>query len=143
MEQYQEFVANNPVLFLALAVVLATITFLELKRLTRKYQALGPTDVVRVLNNDDALVLDVRDDSEVRQGRIKGARHIPLKELRERMGELQKFQNKPVVVYCRTGNRSAQASELLTRNGFETVINLHGGVVAWQNANLPLTKSKK
>jgi rhodanese-related sulfurtransferase len=140
MEQYQEFVANNPVLFVALAVLLATITFLEFKRLTRKYQALGPSDVVRVLNKEDGLVLDVRDDSEVRQGRIKGARHIPLKELKDRMGELQKFRDKPVVVYCRTGNRSAQASEVLTGNGFTNVINLQGGVVAWQNANLPLSK---
>ena len=140
MEQYQEFVANNPVLFVALAVILATITFIEFKRLTRKYQALGPSDVVRVLNKDDAIVLDVRDDSEVRQGRIKGARHIPVKELRERLGELQKYREKPVVVYCRTGNRSAHASEVLTAHGFTNVINLHGGVVAWQNANLPLSK---
>jgi rhodanese-related sulfurtransferase len=140
MEQYQEFVANNPVLFVALAVLLATITFVEFKRLTRKYAALGPNEVVRVLNQDDGLVLDVRDEAEVRQGRIKGARHIPLKELKNRMGELQKYRDKSVVVYCRTGNRSAQASEILCSNGFANVINLHGGVVAWQNANLPLSK---
>jgi rhodanese-related sulfurtransferase len=140
MEQYQEFVANNPILFVALAVILATITFIEFKRLTRKYQVLGPNDVVRVLNKEDGLVLDIREDSEVRQGRIKGARHIPQKELKDRLGELQKYRDKPVVVYCRTGNRSAQASELLTAHGFTNVINLHGGVVAWQNANLPLSK---
>lgn len=140
MEQYQEFVANNPVLFVGLAVLLATITFIEFKRVTRKYQALGPADVVRVLNKEGAVVVDVRDDSEVRQGRIKDARHIPVKELKNRLGELQKFRDKPVVVYCRTGNRSAHASEILTANGFSNVINLHGGVVAWQNANLPLSK---
>lgn len=140
MEQYQEFVANNPVLFVALAVLLATITFLEIKRVTRRYQLLGPSDVVRMMNREDSLVLDVRDDSEVRQGRIKGARHIPLKELKDRLGELQKYRDKTVVVYCRTGNRSAQACELLSRQGFETVVNLQGGVVAWQNANLPLAK---
>lgn len=140
MEQYQEFVANNPVLFVALAVLLATITFLEIKRVTRRYQLLGPSDVVRMMNREDSLVLDVRDDSEVRQGRIKGARHIPLKELKDRLGELQKYRDKTVVAYCRTGNRSAQACELLSRQGFETVVNLQGGVVAWQNANLPLAK---
>jgi rhodanese-related sulfurtransferase len=140
MEQYQEFVANNPVLFVALAVLLATITFLELKRLTRKYQALGPTDVVRLMNHEDTLVVDVRDDAEVRQGRIKGARHIPLKELKGRMNELDKHRGKTVVVYCRSGNRSAQACELLTRQGFEKVVNLHGGVNAWQSANLPISK---
>ena len=92
------------------------------------------------LYNDDALVLDVREDKEFAAGHIPKAKHIPLGQLDKRINELDKFKTKPVLVTCRSGQRSARACGMLKKAGFETVYNQAGGIIAWERANLPTTK---
>ncbi len=92
------------------------------------------------LYNDDALVLDVREDKEYAAGHIPKARHIPLGQLSGRLQELEKFKTKPILVTCRSGQRSARACNLLKKAGFETVYNQAGGIIAWERANLPVVK---
>jgi rhodanese-related sulfurtransferase len=92
------------------------------------------------LYNDDALILDVREDKEYAAGHIPKARHIPLGQLAGRLKELDKFKDKPVLVTCRSGHRSARACSMLKKAGFATVYNQQGGIVAWERANLPVTK---
>ncbi|MCG5499688.1 rhodanese-like domain-containing protein [Ectothiorhodospira lacustris] len=141
MDQYLEFVANHPLLFGLLAAVIGAIGYTEYTRLTRKYKVLGPADVVRIMNQDQTVVVDVREEGEARQtGKIAGARHIPLTKFKDRFTEINKFKDKAVVVYCQTGARSGQACNTLVKNGFENVVNLQGGVLAWESAGLPLSK---
>jgi len=140
LERLPEFLANHPFLTGALIAVIGMILFTEFRRLTRKYRTLSPAEAVRVINQDDTLVLDVREDSEVASGRIAGAKHIPLGSLPKRMGDIEKHKDTPVVVYCRSGNRSAVAASQLTAAGFQDVVNLQGGVQAWQTAGMPLKK---
>ena len=92
------------------------------------------------LYNDDALVLDVREDKEFAAGHIPKAKHIPLGQLSKRINELDKFKTRPVLVTCRSGQRSARACGMLKKAGFETVYNQAGGIIAWERANLPTTK---
>ncbi|MCD6705234.1 MAG: rhodanese-like domain-containing protein [Thiobacillus sp.] len=92
------------------------------------------------LYNDDALVLDVREDKEFAAGHIPKARHIPLGQLAGRIKELDKFKGKPVLVTCRSGQRSVSACRMLKKAGFETVYNQAGGIIAWERANLPVTQ---
>ena len=92
------------------------------------------------LYNDDALVLDVREDKEYATGHIPKAKHIPLGQLPSRLQELDKFKSKPILVTCRSGQRSARACGILKKAGFENVYNLAGGIVAWERANLPVTQ---
>ena len=92
------------------------------------------------LYNDDALVLDVREDKEFAAGHIPKAKHIPLGQLAGRMKELDKFKDKPILVTCRSGQRSARACGMLKKAGFETVYNQAGGIIAWERANLPVAK---
>lgn len=92
------------------------------------------------LINQDALVLDVREDKEFVGGHIPKARHIPLGALANRLGELEKFKTKPIVVNCRSGQRSARACGILKKHGFEKAVNLTGGIMAWESANLPVEK---
>ncbi len=94
------------------------------------------------LINQDALVLDVREDKEFVAGHIPKARHIPLGALPERLKELEKFKTKPIVVNCRSGQRSARACGILKKNGFENVVNLAGGIMAWESAHLPMEKKQ-
>ena len=140
MDQYLEFVTNHPFLFAALAAVLAMLIWTEVRRFTAGYQTLGPSEAVRLMNQDDVLVLDVREDREVAQGKIEGAKHIPLGHLAKRIDEIVGAKDKPVIAYCRSGNRSGAACSILKRSGFENVYNLKGGVMAWSQANLPLKK---
>ena len=68
------------------------------------------------------------------------AKLIPLGSLKERMGELEKYRDQPMVVVCRSGNRSGSACALLSKQGFTQVHNLGGGMMGWQGSNLPVSK---
>lgn len=140
MEQYIEFIAKNPILFIILAVILGMILWTELRRFTRGFKDLTPIEVVQMMNHDNALLLDVREDAELNQGRIAGARHIPLSVLKQRIEELGKFRDKPIITFCRSGNRSLQASSMLKKNQFENVFHMKGGILAWESADLPKTQ---
>jgi rhodanese-related sulfurtransferase len=87
------------------------------------------------LIEDGAQLVDVRAEHEWNAGRIGGARHLPLAELAERTGEIDK--DRPVVLYCRGGNRSTMATDALTDAGFDAV-KLSEGIVGWDEADLPL-----
>jgi rhodanese-related sulfurtransferase len=92
-------------------------------------------DEARKLVADGAQLVDVRADHEWDAGRIEGAIHLPLAELDERAGELDR--ERPVVLYCRGGNRSTMAAEALEAAGFDAV-KLSEGIVGWAEADLPL-----
>ena len=140
MQEYLDFARGNPLLFLGFFAVLGLIIWTEYGRVGRKYHMLPAAKAVRLMNDDETVVVDVRDDSEIDEGIIQGAKHIPLGDLDKRMGELDKFKSAPIIVYCRTGNRSGGACKTLTAAGFENVNNLEGGLVAWETASLPLAK---
>jgi rhodanese-related sulfurtransferase len=89
----------------------------------------------RKLLDEGAQMVDVRADHEWEAGRIAGARHLPLPELPQRTDELDK--DRPVVVYCRGGNRSSMATAALGDAGFEAV-KLSEGIVGWNEGDLPL-----
>ncbi len=95
---------------------------------------------LQMINHKEACVLDVREPSEFNGGHVLNAKLIPLGKLRERIGELERYRDKPIVVYCRSGNRSATACALLGKEGFAQVYNLTGGMNAWSKAGLPLEK---
>jgi len=84
----------------------------------------------RLDKKDDLFVLDVREPFEYQIANL-GATLIPLGELPNRLGELDK--NREIVVHCKTGGRSQRASELLAQNGFKNVWNLAGGITGWAN----------
>ncbi len=97
-------------------------------------------EATMLINQKDALVLDVRDAGEYAQGHILNARNIPLAELESRIKEIERYKAKPVILTCGTGNRAGNAAGILRKHGFTTVVNLSGGVAAWQQAGLPTEK---
>lgn len=137
MEQYIEFIGKNPILFIILAVIVGMIVWTELRRFTRGFKDLTPLQVVQMMNHDNALLLDVREDAELNQGRISGAKHIPLSVLKQRIEELRKYCDKPIIAFCRSGNRSVQACSMLKKHQFENVFHMKGGLLAWESAQLP------
>lgn len=101
---------------------------------------IGAHEAVMLFNHQDALVLDVRENSEFADGHIPKAKHIPLGQLSKRLSELDKFKDKPIVAVCRTGSRSGHACGTLKKAGFANVSNLAGGISAWEQAGLPKEK---
>lgn len=95
---------------------------------------IGPVEATRLLDTG-ALLLDVREHHEWSAGHAPGARHLPLGELRTRLASLP--GDVCVVVVCRSGRRSAEATEVLMVEGFDAV-NLDGGMLAWVEAGCPL-----
>ncbi|MEJ1958756.1 MAG: rhodanese-like domain-containing protein [Nitrosomonadales bacterium] len=95
---------------------------------------------LQLINHKNALILDVRDESEFHAGHIRGAKLIPLIKLKERIGELERYRDHPIVVVCRSGNRSATASALLGNREFGQVYSLSGGMLSWLKADLPVEK---
>lgn len=95
---------------------------------------------LQLINHKNAFVLDVREPDEYKAGHLLNAQLIPLGKLNERIGELAKYKDKPVVVVCRSGNRSGTACVTLGKQGFTQAYNLTGGMMAWQKANLPTQK---
>jgi rhodanese-related sulfurtransferase len=89
----------------------------------------------RKLIEEGAQIVDVRADHEWEAGRIAGAAHVPLPELPQRLGGIDK--DRPVVVYCRGGNRSTMATDALAEAGYDAV-KLSEGIVGWGEGDLPL-----
>lgn len=106
----------------------------------RGIKDVNTVEAIELINHKNAVVLDVREDSEYKSGHLINSRWIPLGKLVSRVGELERYRDRPVVVVCRSGNRSATACSLLGKQGFTQTYNLTGGVVGWQKSNLPLEK---
>ncbi|MBL8503263.1 MAG: rhodanese-like domain-containing protein [Rhodocyclaceae bacterium] len=102
--------------------------------------AVSPMQATMMINREEAVVVDVREPAEYAGGHIPNARHIPLSQFDKRLPELDKYKGRAVIVSCASGNRSSSACNRLRRAGFEKVFNLSGGVSAWDQAGLPITK---
>ena len=94
-----------------------------------------------LVNSEQALVLDVRESAEYRAGHIVDAMNIPFNKVAERVGELEKFRQKPVVVVDKMGQHSGSVGRQLMDAGF-TVSRLEGGMSEWKASNLPVVKEK-
>ena len=128
---------------LAISIALFSGTMLLWSLFGNRLRGIKEVDSIaalQLINHKNALVLDVRENDEYKSGHVLNAIHIPLGKLKGRIGELLKYQDRPIVVVCRSGNRSATACTILGKQGFAQAHNLAGGVVAWQKAKLPLEK---
>jgi rhodanese-related sulfurtransferase len=90
----------------------------------------------QALQQEGALLIDVREAYEFQAGHAKGARSIPLSQLQQRVGEIE--PTKTVLLICQSGGRSLSAQALLQRRQYADVRNVLGGTSAWQRAKLPM-----
>ncbi|MGC3874082.1 rhodanese-like domain-containing protein [Halomonas sp. GXIMD04776] len=137
IDQLFEFIQNHPLLVGAFIAVLAAWLAYEFKRGNHGVDASQATTLI---NREDAVVVDIRDANDFKAGHIAGARNIPQSKLDERMKELDKFKDKPVIVACKHGQASGTAVAKLTKAGFERVSKLKGGMAQWQADNLPVVR---
>lgn len=109
-----------------------------LRRGTSGLREVSPAEAVLLINRESPLVLDVRSEVEFASGHIADARNIPLAQLAGRLEELAAYRDRPLLVNCQAGVRSARACAQLGKAGFKRLHNLSGGINAWKQAKLPL-----
>jgi rhodanese-related sulfurtransferase len=105
-----------------------------------RYRELTTEQSMALITTDPPLILDVRTRQEYAAGHLPGAVHIPLHQLQKRSRELAQFQDRPILIYCATGNRSTVAAKILIDQGFEQVGNMRHGIVDWVRKKHPVVK---
>jgi rhodanese-related sulfurtransferase len=142
MSDFAEFALRNWLLFVALFAILGMLVGGEILRRMRGVSTLDAVSALRLINDRDAVIVDIRDAGDYKEGHIPQARHIPFGALQERLGELAKARDKPIIVYGRTGTASQSACALLKKNGLVDVHSLDGGLPSWLDARLPINRKK-
>lgn len=139
MEQLLEFAGNHALLVGSFMAVLTALIW-NLVADPGGKNAVDPLTATAMINHEDAVILDVRSMKEFNDGHIVNAVNIPLNGLGSNLKQMEKHRNKPIVMVCRSGSRSGSACSMMRKNGFENVKNLRGGMLAWENASLPVKR---
>jgi rhodanese-related sulfurtransferase len=123
-------------------ILYAVAAMIGLVLVAQQLQAADGVDVKQAqsMNLQGALLLDVREPDEYSEMHAPNAKLIPLGELNARLQEIASYKDKPIVVMCRSGRRSAKAVALLHDAGFTQASNVKGGIVAWANDGLEVIK---
>lgn len=138
MLEFFDFVSQNWIL---VAVWFAFLGWLVFSESSRGGKTLSPQQVTNLINTQDAVVVDVRKPEEYARGHVPNAISIPATKIKDRVSELNKHKDKPIIVVCQAGHSAGAAGAELTKAGFEQVYRLKGGVLEWQNSRMPLVKS--
>ena len=143
MEQLSEFVGNHWILSSVFAVLLFMLVSNILGGLTAGGSQVSAQQAVGLINHEGAIVFDVREQADFDRGHIIDAVHVPMRTLRDKVADLDEYKDKSVIVCCQSGNVSGQASAILAKAGFSKLYRLGGGVVGWQNDNMPVARKQK
>jgi len=137
MDQFVEFLGNHLALSAMWLVSLGAIIFYHQRTAS---SAVGPQQAVMLINRKDAVVVDVREKKEFEAGHIVDSINIPLAKLKQRITELKKHKEKPVVVVGKQGQQSGDAAKTLEEAGHIEVVRLAGGITEWKSQSLPLVQ---
>jgi len=135
-----EFVTKYWYLVAGIIVVVSLLIVGPMGRRRYGIQALSNGEAIRLINHEHAVVLDVRENDEFRAGHIRDAVHAPLGGLMADLPRLAKHRERPIIVCCRTSNRSGRAAVMLRQQEFPTVHILGGGMTGWESDGLPVVK---
>ena len=137
-----EFIAQNWYLFAALVVISLLIGFDSIRRGGGGANQVSALQLPPLISQENAVVVDVCETEEFERGHILNAINIPLKQLQDQLGQLEKFRakDKPIVLSCRSGQRANRAAAILRKNEFKKVFTLSGGLTAWEKENLPVER---
>jgi len=142
MHQIIEF-AGNHFLLVGSFIVVAVLLIQELAQGGLGKGSVDPKGATELINQQNAVVVDVRPSADFSKGHIINAINIPMNGFNGQIDKLRKHQEQPILVSCRSGAQSSMACRLLRKAGFGQVYNLQGGLMAWQNANFPVSRKRK
>ncbi len=139
MQQLIDFTMNHWILVSAFVLLAGYLLY---GLLQGDKGSVDPMKATEMINHEQAVVIDVRPSADFHKGHIINAISLPSNGFANQISTLNKHKEKPIIVACRSGAQSASACHQLRKAGFEQVYNLKGGILAWQSANLPITRKK-
>lgn len=141
-EELWAFAGRQPVYSIALVGLTIAIIGNEISRLFRGYKSLAPAQVTALINQENALVVDLRPYADFQKGHIAGSKNVLMGQFDPESKQLAPAKALPIVLVCQSGITVVGAAKRLKKAGFERVHILEGGISAWQQAELPLVKGK-
>ncbi|MTH45518.1 rhodanese-like domain-containing protein [Intestinirhabdus alba] len=143
MQEIMQFVGRHPILCIAWIALLAAVLFTTFKGLTSKVRVITRGEATRLINKEDAVVVDLRQRDDFRRGHIAGATNLlPADVKANNLGELDKHKNKPIIVVDGSGMQCQESASALFKAGYERVFVLKDGIAGWSGENLPLVRGK-
>ena len=137
MEQLIVFIGNHPLLVGSLVALIAILMITELRK---GGQTISSQEVTSLINQQGAVVVDVREKADFSKGHIVDSVNMPHNKVAERMGELNKHKGKPIIIVDAMGQHAGSVGKQLKEAGFEQVVRLQGGINTWTADGLPLVK---
>lgn len=139
MDRLLEYMSNHPVLAGAAVVLAVVVLGYELRQRATAASAVSPSEAVRLMN-DGAVMIDIRNANQFKDGHASGARNVPGDQIADGAPSLEKLKDKVLITCCDSGVTSGAAARKLAQLGFKQVYNLRGGLGAWRQDNLPVSK---
>lgn len=141
MQQLVEFIGNHPYLATIWAVLFSLLIYSFVAGALSPLKELTTHQVTRLINREDALVLDIRTSGDYKKGHILGAKQIPSEAVAKAdFNKLEKYKHKPIIVVCAMGMTAKKTGTQLLKAGFDSVSVLKGGMSTWQSEGLPINK---
>lgn len=137
MELFLLFLAHQ---WMLVGAFLALVLLYAYNELRRGGAIVTPQQLAHRVNREDAVVIDLREAAEFRNGHIAGAINIPAKQLPERHADLKQYGERPLILVCAHGQQASAAGRALQQAGFANIHRLPGGLREWEGARLPLVK---
>ncbi len=137
MTDFFTFIGEQWLLVSLLIGLIYLLAFTEKRKSGRLVSSL---QIAPLVNSEGGVVVDIRDAADFRAGHIVDSINIPHAKVAERLGELEKYKNNPVIIACKMGQHSASTGRTLKAEGFTQVCRLEGGIEDWRNSQLPLVK---
>ena len=144
LHKLPEFIGNHAALAALFAILLLALIVMQIAELFSKTQVLTPAGLTLLINRESPLLVDLSALLDFEKMHVPGAKHVLMSQFDPENKDLAKARELPVVVMDKDGRgNSIKASQQLVKAGFAKVYTLGGGVLAWQQAQLPLAKGKK
>ncbi|WP_032107971.1 rhodanese-like domain-containing protein [Necropsobacter massiliensis] len=139
-----DFAKNHSLMVIAWLAVFIMVVYTLTKSVTTKVKVIGNAQAVSLINNDDAVVIDLRTIDEFERGHIINSINLLPSEIKnQNVGKIEQHKEHAVILTCATGMSAGASAELLSKQGFSRVYTLKDGIGGWRSENLPLVKKNK
>lgn len=143
MQDIMQFAGSHTILSLAWVVLLVLVIVTTVKGMFSKVKTISRGEATRLINKEEAVVVDVRGRDDYRKGHISSSINVLAADIKKgSFGELEKYKAQPLIVVCANGTSAADPAAQLNAAGYEKVFVLKDGVSGWTGENLPLVRGK-
>ena len=139
MQEILVFIEHHWALSLALLVILLLLVVVEFIKQKRGATRVSTTELTRMMNHENAAIIDVRKTDAFDDGHIVGSISLPLSDIEDKHKKIEKYKSQPIILVCANGIESQRAAITLAQKGYNLRM-LDGGLRSWRNASLPLVK---